>query len=304
MVESKISDLLIGAVDMHVHAYPEFDSDHPLRFSNLQHMKICRDAGMRGVVLKSHMWPTTTTANIINEALEADDAENKNFSTFGSFSVNTVTGGLDLFSLEVAIQTGAKVIWMPTTTSRNDASRGNVRADFLPILSKFKLENALYIVDENGELVPEAKDIIAMCKDYNVALHTGHISKPERYAVAKEAHAQGFKKLVFSHPDSGSTKATYEEILEMAALGCYVELVVNGMMPNYQRVSTAQFAKTIQEVGADKIIIDTDYFPTFDYLPPIPEMLRLLYGCLLTKGVSTEQLSCIVKDNPATLLDL
>ena len=304
MVESKIGDLLIGAVDMHVHAYPEFDSDHPLRFSNLQHMRICRDAGMRGVVIKSHMWPTTTTANLINEALEADDAENKDFTTFGSFTFNTVTGGLDLFSLEVALQNSAKVVWLPTTTSRNDASRGNVRADILPVLSKFQMEKAIYLLDDNGQLRPEVKDIVAMCKDYDVALHTGHISQPERHAVAKEAYAQGFKKMVFSHPDSASTKGTYEEILEMAALGCYVELVVNGMMPNYQRVSTAHFANIIQAVGADKVVIDTDYFPSFDYLPCIPDMLRMLYGCLLTKGVSFEQMETITRESPAALLNM
>lgn len=296
-MKSEISEILNGAIDMHMHVYPEFDSGHPLRYDNLEHMRICRDAGMRGLVLKSHAFPTTLAADVINEAVPG-------FQVFGSFTMNTYTGGIDPFAVEIAIETGAKSIWLPTTTSRNDASRGNVRADFLPILSKFKLEQALYLLDEDGGLIPEVKEVIALCKDYDVVLQTGHISAPERMAVAVEAHNQGFKKLVFSHPDSGSTKGTYEEIMEMARLGCYIELVVNGMMPNYQRISTATYAKWIKDVGYQQILIDTDYFPTFDYLPSLPEMLRLLYGCLITKGVTAKELKQIASVNPAQLLNL
>ena len=296
-MRSDISELLRGAIDMHMHVYPEFDSGHPLRYANLEHMRICRDAGMRGVVLKSHVFPTTLAADMINEAVPG-------FTAFGSFTMNTYTGGFDPFAVEIALNTGAKVVWLPTMTSRNDASRGNVRADIIPILSHFKMENAMYLLDDEGNLRQEIREVIALCKDYDACLQTGHVSAPERMAVAVEAHNQGLKKIVFSHPDSASTKGTYEEIMEMARLGCTIELVVNGMMPNYQRITTAAYAKWIKDVGCEQIIIDTDYFPTFDYLPALPEMLRLLYGCLLTKGVTKEEIRQIASVNPAKLLNL
>ena len=52
--------LLRGAVDLHHHGFPEFTLDHPTRLDDAAELAHARAAGMAGIVLKSHFFPTTT----------------------------------------------------------------------------------------------------------------------------------------------------------------------------------------------------------------------------------------------------
>ena len=53
-----IESLLYGAIDMHVHAYPDVSLNHPQHRTNDDVIAQCRAAGMGGLVLKPHGWPS------------------------------------------------------------------------------------------------------------------------------------------------------------------------------------------------------------------------------------------------------
>ena len=55
---SPADELLHGAIDVHHHGYPEVSFDLRTRQDDVDGLRFARDAGMAGIVFKSHMWPT------------------------------------------------------------------------------------------------------------------------------------------------------------------------------------------------------------------------------------------------------
>jgi hypothetical protein len=57
--------LLEGSFDVHAHGWPEFTSATSPRLDNVEWAKAASAAGMRGFVVKSHIWPTTPQAHML-----------------------------------------------------------------------------------------------------------------------------------------------------------------------------------------------------------------------------------------------
>ena len=51
-------ELLRGAIDLHVHGYPEISLDVRTRVEDFEIASLAQESGMGGFVLKSHVWPT------------------------------------------------------------------------------------------------------------------------------------------------------------------------------------------------------------------------------------------------------
>src|SRR3989442_1009332 len=66
--------------------------------------------GMRGVVLKSHAYPTGPIAILMQKTV-------RRLHVFGGICCDFEVGGLNPAAVEVALRTGAKVVWMPTFSS-------------------------------------------------------------------------------------------------------------------------------------------------------------------------------------------
>lgn len=56
-MSKKIDDLLVGAVDLHVHSFPDVSLHTGMEHTNGDVIEACRRAGMAGLVLKAHGWP-------------------------------------------------------------------------------------------------------------------------------------------------------------------------------------------------------------------------------------------------------
>ena len=146
----------------------------------------------------------------------------------------------------------------------------------------------------------DVKEILALAKDYDVAVFTGHQSPKEVLAIGREAKRIGLKKLVFGHPDSNSVGAQMEHIMEMAEMGFFIEFAFLGMLPAFQRITAKEICQRIREVGADRSILTTDAF--FDWTPPPSEMMRMFIGTLLNQGITKDEIEIMVKNNPSELL--
>jgi len=55
---NKIDELLQNAIDVHCHSYPEISLDLRMRVEDSEAVRIAQGMGMRGIVFKSHFWPT------------------------------------------------------------------------------------------------------------------------------------------------------------------------------------------------------------------------------------------------------
>ena len=290
-------ELLTNAIDMHCHCYPEFSLKAMKRMEDVEWITLAARMGMRGAVLKSHFWPTMTNVYFLQKQIP------ESFKLFSSITLNLNCGGVVAWAVETAASLGAKVVWMPTWSSKNDQklqSMSKTITKFIPSLENSGIEG-LTILDAQG-LIPEAKKILQIVKEKDLALFTGHLSAPESLELARQAKAIGFQKLVFGHPDNPSIKASVQEMKEVSEAGAYVEFCFLGTLPLLQRKHPRDTVNLIKEIGADRCILTTDSF--YDWPPPEPEIMRMMIANLLELGISEEEMRMMVQYNPAKLLGL
>ncbi len=294
----KADDLLRGAIDMHFHGYPEFSMGVPRRYTDVESARLMAQAGMRGVVLKSHFWPTPGLAYYLRQAVPEVEF-------YSSITFNASVGGIQKWALESAVKLGVKVAWMPSWSAKNDIRRNGVVhlvRQYLPSVEKFTEKDGIAIMDESGNLFPGIVEFMSLIKEYDIALFTSHISILESLAMAREAKRIGYDKLILNHPDSRSIGATFEQIVEFASLGAYVEICALGLMPMYLRITPNELKRYIHAVGASRCILTSDY--AFDWSPSGPEQLRMLIGALLEVGVKADEIAEMAQANPRKLLNL
>jgi hypothetical protein len=290
--------LLEGAIDTHCHGYPEISFEVKMRAEDLEAFRLAAQAKMKGIVLKSHMWPTIGRVYQMKDKIEGIEA-------WSSITLNTSAGGFSPWVTESALKQGVKVIWLPTWSARNDFQRGGfsrLMKPWLPTLNRMKPEEGLSVFDNSGEIDRNVIEILALAKDYDVAIFTGHISPAESLAVAREAKKMGLKKLLLSHPDSNAVGATMEQVKEMAKMGFFIETTFLGLLPAFWRISLKEICQRIREVGARQWVLSTDTF--FEWTPPPSEMMRMFIGSILSCGMSTDEVDLMVRKNPSELLNV
>ena len=288
----RVDPLLQGAIDMHYHGYPEISLGIKARLDDTEILKMARDMGMRGIVFKSQMWPSTGRVYLLRQLVP-------DIESFAGITLNSAVGGLNPWVVEVAAKQGAKVIWLPTWSSTHKIGQGGFSRMMKTWFPSIQFEPGLSCVDAFGKVVPELKSIIQLCKDLNLVLCTGHISPDESLAVAKEAEKIDFNKLVFTHPLSGGVAATLEQTKEITKRGAYAELLALNIFYGSELDLMLDF---IAELGPERCILSSDTF--MEWTPPGPEFFRMFLGRLLISGVDEEKILTMVRDNPATLLDL
>lgn len=294
-----IDNLLSGAIDMHVHAYPDMSLKHPQSLSNRDVIEQCREAGMGGLVLKTHGWPEPALAYQLNS--DYDD-----FTVYASASLNLMAGGPYPWVVDMAIGMGCKMVWLPTWSAYSDHEHtgfGTIAENYIPsVKTGMKEEDFYCLLDRDGNLLPNIKECIALCRDHDIVMGTGHISSEESLAVGRFANDIGYHKLCLTHPRSDCSFNTFEQIKAFAEMGHYVEVCALNVSPVYEpyaTMTTLEVKQMIETIGADHCYISTDHF--FDKLPSIPEQILIVLSGLSKEGVSYEQLQAIM-DNPKKLL--
>lgn len=295
---SQADRLLEGAIDLHCHGYPEISFDVKMRVEDLEAAQLAAQAKMKGFVLKSHMWPTIGRVYQLRNQI-------KGVEIWPSMALNTSAGGFSPWAVESALKQGVKVIWMPTWSAKNDIQRGGfsrLMKDWLTTINQIEPEDGLTVFNDAGEIDRKVKEILAMAKDYDVAVFTGHLSPEEVLAVGREAKKMGLKKLIFCHPDSRTVGAEMEHIKEMAKMNFFVEFTFLGLLPAFWRISIQEVCRRIKEIGAERSVLTTDSF--FEWATPPPEMMRMFIGSLLTQGITGEEIEMMVRKNPSELLNV
>ena len=288
----RVGPLLKGAIDMHYHGYPEITMGVKARLDDVEILEMAREMGMRGIVIKSQMWPSTGRVYHLRRLVAGIEC-------FSSITLNTATGGLSPWIVEAAARQGAKVIWLPTWSSSHKIGKGGFSRMMKSWFPKIKFEPGLSCTDTFGKLVPEVSNIIQITKDMDLVLCTGHISPEESLAVAAEAERIDYKKLIFTHPLSGGVGASLDVTREMTKRGAYAELVAINIFYGSELDLMLEF---ISELGPEVCILSTDTF--MEWTPPGPEFFRMFLGRLLVSGVDDDSIKTMARDNPARILGL
>jgi len=295
---TQADQLLEGAIDLHCHGYPEISLDVKMRVEDLEAAQLAAEAKMKGFVLKSHMWPTVGRVYQLRNQI-------KGIEVWPSITLNSSVGGFSPWATESALKQGAKVIWMPTWSAKNDLQRegfSHFMKTHLPTLNKYRIEDGLTVFNDSGEIDWRVREIMTLAKDYDVALSTGHLSPEEGVALGREAKKIGLKKLIFGHPDSKSVGGQMEHIKEIAEMNFFVEFTFLGMLPAFQRISPEEICRRIKEIGASRSILTTDTF--FEWTPPPSEMMRMFVATILEKGINRDEIETMIRRNPEELLNI
>ncbi|MEE9274851.1 MAG: DUF6282 family protein [bacterium] len=288
-------DLLEGSIDLHAHIFPQLTADEPGRVYDHEWAEAARDAGMRGFVLKSHLWPTMGQAIILNGVYP-------DVTALGAIVLNTNVGGLSPFAVESAVHLGVRMIWMPTYTAENDIKVGAYSRRVDEAYQQKPPGEGLTVLAPGGGILPEAEAILEIARDADVAVATGHLSGAEGLSLARRAKELGVKKLIYTHPLISNVGATDAEMDEMAALGYTVEFTWISSFPMWQSLDPKRIAEAARRLGAENCVMTTD--AQLDFNPPPPEMLRMFIATMLRLGLEEEEVRWMVQRNPARLAGL
>lgn len=289
-------ELLVGAIDLHCHVDLEFSAAEPKREPETQWLAKAEAMGLRGVVLKSHWWPTVTAVPLIRASTSSA------VSVWSSVALNSCVGGPHPCVVEAAAALGGKVIFLPTWSARNDIERRGFSHRLRSVYQNFpRLENPGFVfTDDRGDLLPLAKELLECCKAKDLTLGTGHVSWQESMALAKEAYGMGFKRLIVNHPLSDMIGAPLDALKRAAELGAFVETCWNQLAPG--RMDPRELVAKLRMIGLPQVVASTDYFRP--YSPNPPELFRMFLGMLHEGGLSREEIKQVSSVNPARAMGL
>ena len=276
---------LQGIVDVHVHSDPD---SVPRKLDALDTARQAKDAGFRALVLKNHWEPTVQLAYTVAKVVPG-------IEVFGGISLDRAVGGVNPEAVNrAALSAGKKlkIVWMPTFDSENNVRFARTNAPFVSVA-------------KDGKLLPEVIEVMKIVKRENIALATGHSSAAEDLLLVREGRAQGITHMVVTHPLYAPIRMTIPQMKEAAAMGAYLELCGNAILPTQPKrdqIPVAEYVAAIREVGADHIVLSGDLGQPAN--PVHAEGWKQMLAILKKAGITDAQIDTIARKNPAKLLGL
>ncbi len=298
-LEERVSRLLIGAVDLHCHSGP---SVMPRAFTHIGAMEEVSEAGFRAMLIKDHYYSATPITAMLNET-----HKHLNVELFSGVPLNNSVGGFNKHAVDHGIALGAKLVWMPTFSSKNHIeSPFGVSAGFPHTTKKMIPFDPLTPIDDNGEVKDEVKEILDMIAEHDVILSGGHLHISEIFKVFAEAKKRGVKRLLVNHP-TFILEATHDHIRQLVAefdayiehsLCMYIELTrrPKAMYPPEELdalIKAGTVDRTI--LASDMGQVNNDH-PVYGFRNVIKECIGL--------GYSDEDIHKMISGNPIRLLGL
>lgn len=273
-----------GSFDLHVHAGP--DGGQERRMDALEAARTAYESQMAGFILKSHYHPTAPLAYTLGQIYPG-------LKIYGAIVLNWPVGGINPDAVDVSVDLGAKVVWMPTFSSSR--WRGNISQD-----------PSLQITDDKGKLKKEVHDVLEIIKDKDVALASGHVSPSETLTLFRAARTQGIQRIIATHPYG---LATVEEQKEMASLGAYLEYTFLSCMTSftqpvnspYRRLTPDVLIQMLLTIGVERCVVTTDFGQWMN--PPPSEGMRMAIATLLAGNMTVDDIAILVKRNPLSLVE-
>lgn len=282
------NELLQGAIDCHIHAYPDFVH----RSQNMIEIAIeASKCGMRAVAFKDHWNVSATAAYLTQKHIDSLVERGELTNRVEIYGGAGTCHGMRPEYIRVALQyPNFKMIWFPTFTSlgfwrgAGQPEKGGVR-----------------LVADNGEVLPEVVEIMKMAAEKKVGVGFGHTDFKELLPLAKKAKEIGLRATL-DHPLLELNKLLLDEMKELADLGVYVGTYCQPMIPSlYQPVADPmETIRTIKAIGPERCIIGSDFGQVL-HMDAIDGM-RVFIRALLGFGITPQQIKVMLKDNPAKLM--
>jgi hypothetical protein len=283
--------VVAGAIDMHLHFGPEplvaNAAGRPHAVDPLQAALEAAELGMTAIVLKAHEFPSTLAAHMVAQTVDT-------VQVFGGICCDFPVGGLNPVAVEVALNGGAKVVWLPTLSS------ATYKDKWFQALG-WSGRQGLRVIDNEGALLPEVYEIMDLVAEHGAVLATGHIDREEHFRVAEAFGSRG--QLIVTHAMQESFGSnpilTEQDCVELAELGAFIEFTAHSCMGN-PAVAT-RIASAAQRIPADRVVLSTDYGWNVSDPHPGPGLQSYL-SSLYEMGAPESTLARMSSINPGRVL--
>jgi hypothetical protein len=276
---------LTGAADLHCHFGPD-----PHRERSVDAFEAASEAaaaGHRAIVLKSHDSPTASLAWAVQRTV------GDSISVFGGICCDREVGGVNPAAVEVALGLGARIVWLPTLSSRQDFDNGVAAQLGIP-------GPGIVVTDADDRLLPETREVLALVKEHDAILATGHVSAAEHYAVVKEFARDAKVLVTHATEDLAGPQLTAGQCRELAELGAWIELCAMTCIGGLATRTVAEMVETIGAVGAGHVTLGTDFGQKINPHPAAG--LQTYADGLYAHGVSADDIRRMACANPRELL--
>jgi hypothetical protein len=275
-----------GAADLHCHFGP--DAHRARSVDAFTAAREAADAGHGAIVLKSHDFPTAALAWAVQRQVDG-------IRVFGGICCDDEIGGVNPAAVEVALRLGAKIVWLPTLSSRQDVVNG-VAAQL------GRSGPGLVVTDDDGVLLPATREVLALVLQHGAVLATGHVSAAEHYAVVREHARRGPVLLTHATEDLAGPKLTSTQCAELASLGAWVELCAMTCIGALATKTVDDMVATVRAVGPRRVTLGTDFGQAINPHPAAG--LQTYADALFAAGVSEAEIRTMACTNPCALLGL
>jgi uncharacterized protein DUF6282 len=274
--------LLEGAIDVHVHSYPD---DRPRSIDAIEVARLARARKMRAIVLKNHYDPTAGLAYLVRKVVP-------DIEVFGGVALNLTVGGINAAAVEhmAAVSGGfGRIVWMPTFDAENQVRTSKENRPFVP-------------VTQNGELLPAVRDVLAVIAKRDLVLATGHSSPREALLILREAKRLGVQRMIVTHAMNTPVSMSVAEMQEAASLGAYIEFVGGSLTAADAEARINRYAEAIRQIGPELCVLSSDLGQQGNAQPP--DGFGEFLVSLRSRGFTPQDVDRMAKQNPARLLGL
>ena len=297
------AQLLVGAVDGHVHACPHRNARSVDVFDAVEQAAA---AGMRAIGFMDNFCSSVGYAALARRRLGHLGVE-----VFGGVILEPQVGGLSVEVVEAALALGyadddrpspgdgARFVSLPTHHTRAVARAEGRDPAYI---------EACLAIPEGGELPNPLPQILDLVAAHDVVLNTGHLSATETLRLIEHARARGVSRILCP-----VNYFTADEVRAATSLGAYAELSfffvthatqiglthVDAEKHDVQALTVPQVAGLIAATPVDRLVLSGDC--GVSVLPPPAEGLREFLWTLKLAGVAETTLRRAVCDNPIAL---
>jgi Family of unknown function (DUF6282) len=277
---------ITGAADLHCHFGPDAHRER-----SVDALEAARDAAAAhhaAIVLKSHDYPTAALATVVDRVVDG-------VRVFGGICCDYDVGGVNPAAVETALRLGARIVWLPTLTSRQDQLNGVAEQLGIP-------GPGLSVVDERGVLTSEAHAVLDLVAEFDAVVATGHVTWEEHLTVTKEFGRRGTVLVTHAMEELAGPNLTVDQCVELADLGATIELCALTCLGALATRPVSEIAEAARTIGFERCTLATDYGQKVNVRPA--EGFQAFADALLAEGFAENAIRRMACDNPCKLLRL
>lgn len=289
-------ELIQRAIDLHVHVGPEVIP----RAYTADTLVAAEKGKLRGAAVKNHFFP------VMPQAQSADDG----FFTIPSVTLNRFVGGFNADAVRAIAEFSRTraLVWFPTVHAANflRESEFEIPPEWIDPTRKENIRTrrsgeveGLSVFDEGGRLRQDVREVLAVIKEYECILATGHIAWQESVALVCAARREfGIERIIVTHPIYKRIAMPLEVQKDLAREGAFIEECYS--MRSIDKIPVADIAAQVSAIDAEQCIMSSDVGQTFS--PPPSDALAFFAGLLAKEGITDADLEKMLVRNPARLV--